>query len=129
MSRAPISGLVEYTRLETRFHDRFTEHIYQEAGQTGDQRKLVRKEHWEYQKLLGQGAHGCVWQEKCVQGQEIKVRAVKMIRKFKPQKPWESTNYTRELETVARFSHPVVSQVSWYSVTKESTSDICPFTV
>ena len=60
--------------------------------------------------MLGHGAHGIVWQEKCVLGKDVKVRAVKMIRKFKPQKPWESMDYSRELETVAKLSHPMVSQ-------------------
>ncbi|KAL9622126.1 MAG: hypothetical protein Q9160_003469 [Pyrenula sp. 1 TL-2023] len=119
MSQVHISELAEYAKLKTRFSDRFTEHIYLQAGQTGAQRRLIHKEQWEYQKMLGQGAHGCVWQEKCVQGLEIKVRAVKMIRKFKAQKPWESINYTRELETIARFSHPMyetcfVKSFGWY---------------
>lgn len=101
------SELVEYTRLETQFRNGITTHIYHEAGRIGSQRRVRREEQWVAQKMLGQGAHGLVWQEKCVLGQEVKVRAVKRIGK---SKAWQSADHVRELEIVAKFSHPMVSK-------------------
>ena len=47
---------------------------------------------------------GIVWLERCIQGNsEGKVRAVKKVRKL------ESSDYYRELEAIALFSHSNVS--------------------
>jgi serine/threonine protein kinase len=99
------SDLVRLSKLDARFtsdphHTRFVS-IISRSGQ----RKIQQEEEWKREKKLGEGAFGAVYLEQCTQGdKEGKVRAVKKIRK--PQ----DTNYYRELEAVALFSHPKVSQ-------------------
>ena len=56
------------------------------------------------ERMLGSGSFGIVWLERCIQGNsEGKVRAVKKFRKL------ESSDYYRELEAIALFSHSNVS--------------------
>jgi calcium/calmodulin-dependent protein kinase I len=101
----PISDLVENARLETQFHDGYTLHVYHEAGSNSSQRRVRREERWVPQKPLGRGAYGSVWLEKCSFERGVKVRAVKMIGKYKRQRNWEAVDFSRELEIVAKFSH------------------------
>ncbi|KAF2463303.1 kinase-like protein [Lindgomyces ingoldianus] len=117
----PYLELVESARLETQFRRDGTVHTYHESGKHASQRRLHREETWQYQKTIGQGAYGSVWLEKCATEQEIKVRAVKMIREFEPDRPSESTgrDFTRELGAVTKFSHPkyepcFVKSFGWY---------------
>lgn len=107
----PYLELVESARLETKFHRDITTHIFHESGSIATQRRLLREETWQYQRAIGQGAYGSVWLEKCATGKEVKVRAVKKIRKFKPNRPSESIgrDFTRELGAVTKFSHSKVS--------------------
>lgn len=102
MSRLP--DLVRDSRLETRFHTKYTSHIYHEADPSSRQRQVERKEYWKREKRIGRGGFGLVWLERCVKGQaNAEVRAVKQF-----PKPAKAKDYVRELEAIAKFSHPRV---------------------
>jgi hypothetical protein len=103
-----IPDLVRDSRLETRFHPERTEHIYYESGLTARQRTVRREEYWKAERCIGRGSYGTVWLEQCVEGErEVKLRAVKQIPKA--QKASKPIDYNRELEAIAKFSHPKVS--------------------
>ncbi|ERF69764.1 hypothetical protein EPUS_07590 [Endocarpon pusillum Z07020] len=116
MNRIP--DLVRDSQLDTRFHPKYTTHVYYESGPTPRKRVLVREEYWKREKYIGGGSFGSVWLEKCVKGQrEVEVRAVKEIPK--PQQPSRPVNYNRELEAMAKFSHwkyerCFVKSFGWY---------------
>lgn len=58
-------------------------------------------------KCIGKGGHGNVWLESCARGKhETGVRAVKVIGL--PQLSLGPVDYHRELEAIAKFSHPKV---------------------
>jgi hypothetical protein len=60
---------------------------------------------------LGEGSFGVVWKETLIAGEsQCSERAVKMIRKR--SQGTESLDYSRELETIAIFSHPKVGACS-----------------
>lgn len=125
-----IPDLVRDSQLDTRFHSKYTSHVYYESGPTARERVLVREEYWKREKYIGGGSFGTVWLEKCVKGQrEVEVRAVKEIPK--PQQPSRPVNYNRELEAMAKFSHWKVSSLvrTWYALfskllTPASTNDV-----
>lgn len=101
-----IPDLVRISKLDTQFHSdpEYTQHVHYVSGTTSRQRKIRKEERWKRDRLLGRGAFGSVWLEQCVDGDGIgKVRAVKIIEKL------ESTNYYKELEAIALFSHSRVS--------------------
>ena len=102
----PISDLVQVSKLETQFHSNpeYTQHVQYVSGSTARQRKVRMEEKWMEERRLGSGSFGVVWLERCFQGNsEGKVRAVKKVRKL------ESSDYYRELEAIALFSHSNVS--------------------
>src|SRR5205814_9192082 len=60
-------------------------------------------------RSLGTGAFGTVWLEKLVtENGEIQHRAVKEIRKSAQKS--KAVDYSRELEAIAKFSHPKVRE-------------------
>lgn len=109
----PIPDLVRVSKLDTHFYSdpEYTEHIRYVSGTgtgtTPRQRRVRKEERWKKETRLGSGAFGIVWLERCIQGDGTgSFRAVKKIPKL------ESSNYYRELEAVALFSHSKVSILS-----------------
>lgn len=102
-----LPDLVRDSRLETRLRNKYTTHRYYDVGSTSSERSVVREEYWKREREIGRGSYGCVWLERCVKGQRsLAIRAVKEIRK--PKKMKEHIHYHRELEAIAKFSHPRV---------------------
>lgn len=102
----PIPDLVQVSKLETQLHSdpEYTQHVHYVSGSTPRQRSVRKEERWKRERRLGRGSFGIVWLERCIQGDsEGKVRAVKEVQKF------ESSDYYRELEAIALFSHNKVS--------------------
>jgi Protein tyrosine and serine/threonine kinase len=103
----PISDLVQDTKLETQFYRDHTEHVYYVTGATPRQRKVRKVERWERDEHIGAGAFGTVWLEKSVtENGAVQRRAVKEIRKSAEKS--RAVDYSRELEAIAKFSHPKV---------------------
>jgi hypothetical protein len=107
MARLP--DLVRDSKLETRIIDNdYYVHTYYESDPKSRRRAVARLEHWQRQRLIGGGSYGSVWLEKCVKGRhDIQVRAVKKISTPIHQHP-KPIDYNRELEAIAKFSHPNV---------------------
>jgi hypothetical protein len=104
------SALIEHTRLDTRFDGDETVHIHTEIGSTASQRYSIREERWQLDSDLGHGAHGTIWLEKTVGVSSPKYRAVKKVDKTRRRKQQSvAVDFTRELEIIARLSHPKVS--------------------
>src|SRR5690348_15308602 len=99
----PVSDLVRDSKLETYFLPECIEHVYYVSDLATGQRRVRREEYWKQDRHLGSGTYGRVWLEKCVKDTEVKLRAVKEIRKsLQPSRP---IDYSRELEAIAKFSH------------------------
>ncbi|KAM7184588.1 Protein kinase-like domain containing protein, partial [Naviculisporaceae sp. PSN 640] len=98
-----LPELVRDSQLETRFDSkRLTIHTFHDTPTT------KHEEVWKREKLIGRGAFGEVWREKCIKRQETggpETRAVKILR-FIPQVDirLQVTDYSRELEALAKFS-------------------------
>ena len=101
----PISDLVQLSKLETQFLGlEYTQHVQYISGSTASQRKVRKEEIWKSGGELGRGGFGVVKVERCIRGDsQGKVRAVKTVPKL------GSSDYYRELEAVALFSHRQVS--------------------
>ena len=100
----PVPDLVQVSKLDTQFHSdpEYIQHVQYVSGSTPTQRRVRKEERWKRERALGSGGSGIVWLERCIQGDsEGKVRAVKKIQKC--------SNYYRELEAIALFSHSKVS--------------------
>jgi hypothetical protein len=109
-----ISDLVRDSKLETRFYGEYTQHVYYVSGMTPRQRKVRKEERWARDKSLGNGASGTVYLEKSVtENGEVQRRAVKEIRKSAHKSG--AIDYNRELEAIAKFSHPKVRETFPYS--------------
>ncbi|OQE41017.1 hypothetical protein PENCOP_c005G04847 [Penicillium coprophilum] len=123
---ARISDLIRDSKLETYFLPDCqveTVHTFQESDPTSGQRLVTRSEHWQRQKRVGRGGFGCVWLEKRIKGgrpgalaQDGAVRAVKQIDTDPSPR---SIDFNRELEAIAKFSHPryercFVKSFGWY---------------
>lgn len=103
-----IPDLVRDSRLETRFHTKYTAHRFHELDLTNGAKTVIRVEYWQRQRRIGGGSYGRVWLERCVKGgRDHDVRAVKEIDK--PPQARKHINYHRELEAIAKFSHDRVS--------------------
>jgi hypothetical protein len=103
----PVSDLVQDSKLETTFHEKYAQHVYHVSGANPRERKVRKEEHWERCRNLGTGSFGTVWLEKLVVGSDgDKYRAVKEIRKG--VKRSGAIDYSRELEAIAKFSHEKV---------------------
>jgi hypothetical protein len=106
-----ISDLVRDSKLETRFYGEYTQHVYHVSGATPRQRKVRKEERWARDKSLGTGASGTVYLEKSItENGEVQHRAVKEIRKTAHKSG--AIDYSRELEAIAKFSHPKVRDLS-----------------
>ena len=104
-----ISDLVRDSKLETRFYGEYTQHVYYVSGMTPRQRKVRKEERWARDKSLGNGASGTVYLEKSItENGEVQRRAVKEIRKSAHTSG--AIDYNRELEAIAKFSHPKVRE-------------------
>lgn len=90
-----VPNLVKDSQLPVRFFAKYTHHDRQ-----------GREESWKNERLLGQGAFGSVLLQQCRSGQELKLRAVKLIPKSSPHS--EVIDYTNELLAIAKFSQPKV---------------------
>lgn len=108
-----ISDLIRDSKLETHFLPDCrveTVHRFQESDPISGQRLVTRSEHWRREKRVGGGGSGSVWLEKRTKGgrpgQDGAVRAVKQID---TDTRFGSIDYHRELEAIAKFSHPRVS--------------------
>ncbi|CAI7615037.1 unnamed protein product [Penicillium pancosmium] len=119
MSRLP--DLVRDSKLETRFVPDFnveTVHTYHESERS--RRRLVPVlEHWKRQDKIGGGGYSTVWLESCpkVSRHGVQVRAVKQIE---TGGRFARIDFNRELEAIAKFSHPkyercFVKSFGWYS--------------
>ncbi|KAJ5573296.1 Tetratricopeptide-like helical [Penicillium hetheringtonii] len=119
MTRLP--DLVGDSNLETHFvsdNSLETIHIYHESDPTSRRRVVARSEHWKRLRRIGGGGYSTVWLEECSQGSRngIKVRAVKQIE---TGGRFNRIDFNRELETIAKFSHPryqrcFVESFGWY---------------
>ena len=121
----PIPDLVRDSKLNTRFVEsdefddfiefseddefdgfiEFTKDVRWVSRSTPKERRVRRKrERWIREWRPARGNFGKVWLERCIQGDNKgEVRAVKRVRKL------ESSDYYRELEAIALFSHSKVN--------------------
>ena len=100
------SDLVRLSKLEAQFlpDSKYTRHVTYVTGSSLRERRIRKEELWSKEKELGRGGFAIVWLERCIQGDgEGKLRAVKQVHKV------ETSNYNRELEAIALFSHSKVS--------------------
>jgi hypothetical protein len=106
-----IPDLVRDSKLETTFYGEYIQHVYHVSGSTPRQRKVRKEELWARDKSLGTGASGTIYLEKSItENGEIQHRAVKEIRKRAHESG--AIDYSRELEAIAKFSHPKVRGLS-----------------
>ncbi|KAF3936768.1 Obscurin [Dactylella cylindrospora] len=107
LRRAPVasSDLVRDLELETEVIDGVTYHTYTMSRPEEGQRQVQVHERWKKEKSLGSGSFGTVSLELCLLGpKEGKFRAVKKIEKVEGFDG--PIDYSRELEAIAKFSHP-----------------------
>ena len=105
MARLP--DLVRDSQLDVELRDGYTVHVYFESNPDSRRRAVQREETWKLERHIGGGAFGSVWLETCTSGrQKGAVRAVKRIALR--QKSTRDAVYIRELEAIAKFSHPKV---------------------
>jgi hypothetical protein len=103
-----LTDLVLDYKIETVFfaEGSQTRHV-RTLGSSTRRQQLRVEEMWQRQRVLGQGAYGTVWLERCVEGRDKNaVRAVKEIKKDQTVAP---SNLHRELEAIFKFSHEKVS--------------------
>jgi hypothetical protein len=109
-----IPDLVRDSKLETGFYGECTQHVYHVSGATPRQRKVTKEERWARDKRLGTGASATVYLEKSItENGEVQHRAVKEIRKSAHESG--AIDYGRELEAIAKFSHPKVRDLSIFN--------------
>ncbi|KAK4861083.1 hypothetical protein LT330_003999 [Penicillium expansum] len=101
---ARISDLIRDSKLETQFHAGCEVHTFQEPDPNSGWRLVTRLEYWHHKQDIGFGGFSRVYLEKCIGGgrQDGAVRAVKQISINTRDK----IDYNRELEAIAKFSHP-----------------------
>jgi calcium/calmodulin-dependent protein kinase I len=103
-----VTELLEDFKLVTRFEGDQIEHLYDECDRTSSRRVVKRYERWERVRLLGHGAFGTVWLEKCVAGKQVgSLRATKDIRS-----PNGRVDYAPELEALSKLSK--TSSERWF---------------
>jgi len=105
---AGLPDLVRDSKLETEILDDYVVHTYYESDPVSRRRAVLRLEYWRRRQLIGEGSFGSVWMEECTKGQRgVQVRAVKKIAAPARQRA-KPIDYNRELEAMAKFSHPNV---------------------
>lgn len=104
---ARVSELIRDSYLETQFRGDCTVHTFHESDPNAGWRLVPRNEFWHQEKYIGYGGFSRVYLQKCKGGgpQDGAVRAVKHILIDTRAK----IDYKRELEAIAKFSHPRVS--------------------
>ncbi|KAJ5590038.1 hypothetical protein N7450_004010 [Penicillium hetheringtonii] len=121
MARLP--DLVRDSKLETRFLPDFsveTVHIYHwHEAEPAQRRPVSLSEHWKRQRKIGGGGYSTVWLESCpkVSRYGVQLRAVKQIE---TGGRFARIDFNRELEAIAKFSHPryercFVKSFGWYN--------------
>ncbi|KAK5654581.1 hypothetical protein OQA88_7210 [Cercophora sp. LCS_1] len=100
----PLSDLVRDSEIEATVFNDHTIQIVHRVGRSARQRVVRIEERWEREGCLGRGAYGTVYKERCGSGSRQRVRAVKEINKSIVA--GEEIDHTRELEAIAKFSHP-----------------------
>ncbi|VUC21795.1 unnamed protein product [Clonostachys rosea] len=119
--KVPVSDLVRDSKLETQItsNGNVVRHISYISNPRMRQRRMKKEETWRRLKKLGSGSFGCVWLEERLDGDDTSgLRAVKEITKSREGKRSE-IDYNRELEAIAKFSHPkyvhcFVQSFGWY---------------
>lgn len=97
-----VPDLVRISRLETQFYSNpeCIQHVKYESTISTNQRSVRKEEKWIKERRLGRGNFGIVWLEQCIQGDtKGEKRAVKQVQKL------QASDYYRELEAIALFSH------------------------
>ncbi|OQE20308.1 hypothetical protein PENSTE_c013G05668 [Penicillium steckii] len=121
MARLP--DLVRDSKLETRFLPDFsveTVHTYHwHEAEPAQRRPVSLSEHWKRQRKIGGGGYSTVWLEKCPKHSRygVQLRAVKQIE---TGGRFARIDFNRELEAIAKFSHPkyercFVKSFGWYN--------------
>ncbi|KAF2663024.1 kinase-like protein [Lophiostoma macrostomum CBS 122681] len=101
----PVSDLVRDSKLKTYITGDVTRHVIESSGRHPRQRRVRKEQTWRRAGRLGEGAFGTVWKEVLEAGEsDIKARAVKVVRKRENRS--KLVNYSKELEAIAKFSHP-----------------------
>jgi len=105
-----LSDLVWDYKIEaTVFGDYTTQVTYRSpAGPSARERRVRIEEHWVREGRIGQGAYGTIYKERCGEGPDSRVRAVKVIKKTLVD--GREIDYMAELEAIAKFSHPRVGK-------------------
>jgi hypothetical protein len=102
-----LPDLVRVSQLNTQFYPdpEHVQHVHYVSGDAPRQRKVRKEERWRRERWLGRGGYGTVESQLCIQGDSKgKLRAVKKIKKL------PSSDYYRELEAIALFSHNQVCE-------------------
>uniref|UniRef100_A0A0B7KB13 Autophagy-related protein 1 n=2 Tax=Bionectria ochroleuca TaxID=29856 RepID=A0A0B7KB13_BIOOC len=114
-----VSDLVRDSWMETTFpEDDVVCHVSFESNPNSRQRRVRKENRWRRCRKLGVGTYGTVWLEESQDPYpQVKLRAVKEIRKG--QNECRNIDYNRELEAIAKFSHPnyvhcFVKSLGWY---------------
>jgi hypothetical protein len=106
-----LPDLVRVSKLDTHFYSNpeHVQHVCYISGDAPRQRKVRKEERWRRERWLGRGGFGTVESQLCIQGDNKgKLRAVKKIQKL------PSSDYYRELEAIALFSHTQVCGLFFY---------------
>jgi serine/threonine protein kinase len=77
-----------------------------ESNSASRQRAVQREETWKQERQIGGGAFGSIWLEKCTSGKQKD--AVRAVKKIVVRNNARDLEYVRELEAIAKFSHPKV---------------------
>ena|SRR5215471_4938067 len=105
MSRLP--DLVRDSQLNVKLRNGRTVHVYCDPSLASRQHAVPREESWKEEQQIGGGGFGSVWLQRCTSGrQNDRVRAVKKIPLG--ENFTKDAAYIRELEAIAKFSHPKV---------------------
>ncbi len=103
-----VSDLVTDSQLETTFNGNLTTHLIKIVQANLRRGEIKHKQIWRREKKpLGEGSSGVVWYERLSSGPSTyDERAVKVVRKRIQTSGLSYFN--RELEAIAKFSHPKV---------------------
>ncbi|CAI7577864.1 unnamed protein product [Penicillium discolor] len=113
----PRSELVRDMELPTKFYPDSTHHYSYQPDYSSTGARYNRKEIWKKDKMLGRGAFGMVWLERCLSGNIVKLRAVKIIAK--DPNPLHQRYCDQELDAIAKFSQMkydglFVRSIGWF---------------
>ncbi|KAK1827472.1 kinase-like domain-containing protein [Podospora conica] len=103
-----LPDLVRDSVIEATISNGCTTQVTYNPGRSRSQRPVRVEERWVREGCLGRGAYGTVYMERCDDGPQSRVRAVKEINKTVIA--GEHIDHTRELEAIAKFSNPRYSE-------------------